>query len=497
MHATTLQRRLPWEPVLIALAPALFAVAIALSVDSPTQTLAIGAGATFVVWVLLSERYERTLAVLLLYLGLLDGFLRMRTGMSELTLVRDVLLWSIAGGALARTLIRRESLRLPPLSGWVALFVAIVLVQLFNPHDGTIVHSFAGVRQHLQFVPLFFLGYLVMRTNHRLRMFLLLLLVVGAANGVVGYVQFNLTPEQLAQWGPGYAERVAGTGDVSGRGFVDARGNRRTRPFGLGSDMGVGGHFGLLALTAGLALIGLSFRRRWGLVAVPLLGGAVLAIVTSQARTVLIGAVLAAFAFIMLGATARRRMSALGGVVVAGMVAFAVVSVLSSNATDGAFDRYRSITPDAVVATSTDYREDDLSLLGGYMADYPLGAGLGSAGPATSVGGRPAGPALNAEGQFNFLVIELGVLGLLAYLGVTLAGLWLAVTRCRLIPDPETRLLLAAIAAPLFAIFVLWISGITSTSSPGAPYFWFATGTLAFWLGGRARLSGARIAPPS
>src|SRR3954462_11089472 len=42
-----------------------------------------------------SERYEWSLAVLLLYVALVDGFVRLTTGIPELTLLRDGLLYAI------------------------------------------------------------------------------------------------------------------------------------------------------------------------------------------------------------------------------------------------------------------------------------------------------------------------------------------------------------------------------------------------------------------
>src|SRR4051812_46037640 len=44
-------------------------------------------------WMFLSERYEATLLVLTLYLGLLDGFLKLKTGSQLTTLGRDLLLY--------------------------------------------------------------------------------------------------------------------------------------------------------------------------------------------------------------------------------------------------------------------------------------------------------------------------------------------------------------------------------------------------------------------
>src|SRR5262249_32601767 len=148
------------------------------------------------------------LALLMLYLGLLDGYLKLASGSSVVTFVRDALLYALVVGQLVRAVARRTPLRVPPLSAWVILFVVLVGVQLFNPADGWPTHSLAGARPHLEFVPLFFLTYAFVRTTRALRVFVVLLLVIATANGVANVVQFHMTPQQLAAWGPGYAERI-------------------------------------------------------------------------------------------------------------------------------------------------------------------------------------------------------------------------------------------------------------------------------------------------
>ena len=71
---------------------------------------AAGLGIVVLLWLFLSERYENTLAVLLLYLGLLDGYLKLRTNSSAITLVRDGALYpvrtSIFQGFLAKPVAR-------------------------------------------------------------------------------------------------------------------------------------------------------------------------------------------------------------------------------------------------------------------------------------------------------------------------------------------------------------------------------------------------------
>jgi len=65
-----------------------------------------------------NERYELSLAVLMLYLGCLDGYLKLNTGWAPMTLVRDGLLFAVVGGILVRKAFRHERLDLPPLSVW-------------------------------------------------------------------------------------------------------------------------------------------------------------------------------------------------------------------------------------------------------------------------------------------------------------------------------------------------------------------------------------------
>src|SRR5262249_24361692 len=154
--------------------------------------------------------------------------------------------------------VRREKVTLPPLTGWVIAWLVVIAVQIANPYNGTLIHSIASVRPHAEFVPLFFLGYLVVRSKTRIRNFLLLLLAIAAVNGVVGLVQQNMSPDQLAGWGPVYEKALKGESSVATRTFADDEGNERNRPFALGGDIGFGGAIGYLAVPAALALLSLA-----------------------------------------------------------------------------------------------------------------------------------------------------------------------------------------------------------------------------------------------
>src|SRR5437879_1220393 len=72
-------------------------------------------GLVVATWLFAIARPAIGVATVLVYVMLIDGFIRLRTGHQSLTLIRDVLLYALAIGLLARSAVRRETHRLPPL----------------------------------------------------------------------------------------------------------------------------------------------------------------------------------------------------------------------------------------------------------------------------------------------------------------------------------------------------------------------------------------------
>ena len=446
--------------------------------------VAVVLGVAGTLWFASTRHTQLALALLVLYLGLLDGYLKLASNSNLVTFVRDILLYAIVVGLLVRATVQGKRLPLPPLSGWVIAFAVLVVIQIPNPHGGTLVHSLAGIRQHLEFVPLFFLAFAFVRTTRALRMFVILLAVIAAANGVAGWVQFRETPQQFASWGPGYAQRVLGTGSFSGGGRAFANGTTSggTRPFGLGSDAGDGGLFGAVAVCGLLALASLALRRRYLLFAVVMSIGAVLAIVTSQGRGVIVASVIIVFAFGLITVTSRSRLTSLLGLALAVTVSvFVVQAIIGSAGSSGV--RYKALSPSSLVQTTNQARGVSIGRIPQNMVTYPFGAGLGVAGPAASApGAQPQAGTLDAETEFSFLTIEIGIAGMLVYTGFVVTLLALGVRRCRHEPDREARVLLAALIAPLAGVLALFLSSNTSTSVPLSPYVWTIGGIISYWL---------------
>jgi hypothetical protein len=434
-----------------------------------------------VLWLFFSERYEVTLAVLLLYLGLLDGFVKLASGSNLATIVRDALLYAVALGAVVRMILRKTPVTLPPFVGLVLAWVAVCVMQLANPSDVSVTHAAAALRQHLEFVPLFFLGYFVLRGERRLAGLLLLLLIVATANGAVGLIQTRLTPGQLASWGPGYAGLVNGTSTRVARVFVNATGQAQIRPPGLGGTDGFGGTVGLLALPAALALLSSARRTvRMGWLLIPGTVLTIVAIVTSQTRTDVVGGVIALIAFLALTLTSRRGLTTLVVTTVIGLAGYGVVSAFVSSSSN----RYSTIAPSKVLGAAISSRQGALALIPTYIADYPLGAGIGSVGPAaaSAIGGSALGRGLSGEDEMVFLLVETGIPGLLVMVAFTITVIG-AGLRLRRMADPQLQRYLMALTAALISLLAVWFVGPVTSDSPTSPFIWLSAGCLAYWYG--------------
>jgi hypothetical protein len=492
VHPVVLDRRIRdiARVALSFLITAAFALAITIGLPSSDAPLVLGAllVTVGVVALMVSSRLEVTVALLVVYLLMVNGPVKLLLGAHEATtVIPDVLIVAVCLGAVMRIVVRRERVQLPPLSGWVLTFVGIVLIEAFNPKTEGVLKVLAGFRQQLQFVPFFFFGYYLMRSRQRFRLLFIIVGVAALANGALAAYQTTLSPAQLASWGPGYHNLIFIPAEGTGTGRVYfSGGEARVRPPGLGSEAGFSGGVGAIALPFCLALLSISRRRRW--IAIVLCLGALLAIITGLGRTQLIGAGIGVVAFtawagIAGGRRMTRPLAALLAVAALGIPAGAfLVSTLHS----GTFKRYESIN---LTSSSTDvHKEGALALIPHDIAASPLGYGLGSVGPAAGIGGRNTqlleGHTLTSETQFNFIVNEDGAPGLVAWVALSAFMIAFVTRGMRKVRDSDMALVLAGTLAPFIGLFFESTTAAFTTSTAAGPYFWFAIGVAAYWLAG-------------
>ena len=165
------------------------------------------------------------------------------------------------------------------------------------------------------------------------------------------------------------------------------------------------------------------------------------------------------------------------------LVTFLVVSALGSQAQSGAFSRYDSIAPSRFLKTTYEYRRGTLAKVPDYATSFPWRRNrdvwAGRRNPPSCF----VRPAECGERADLFSVDRTrSAWAACSFNEINLSLLALSLRGIRRVEDHELRLLLAAVAAPLFALFVTGVAGITTATSPGAPYLWAGAGILAYWL---------------
>jgi hypothetical protein len=489
-HPAVIERRLGdlLMTGMSALIPAVLAIAVTIALPSASLllVLAVIAGAVGIVAMIVCSRLDITVTLLLLYLGLLEGPVKLLTNTRELTAsISDVLIIAVCLGALMRIAVTKERIKMPPLSGWVAAWVVLVVLNAFNPRTEGILHVLGGFRQQLQFVPFFYFGYVLMRSKRRFRQLFVIVGVIALANGVVAAYQTELSPAQLASWGPGYHNLIYPPGSGSGRVYF-SEGEARVRPPGLGAEAGTSGAVGHVALPMALALLALSRRRKkW--IAMLFALGAIMAVVVGLGRLQLIGAGLGVLAFVGLAMLSGRQFTrTLGTILAVVVLAIPVGAIVVSSLRSGTFKRYESI---GTSSQTTLHKEAAWSKIPKYVEVSPFGFGLGNSGAVSGFGGNAnknliEGHGLTSETEYNVLVKELGLPGLILWPLLAIYVSLLVARRIRRVRDPELAICLAGTIAAFVALPIEGSSAFISGGVAGGAYYWFAIGVAAYWLCG-------------
>jgi hypothetical protein len=187
----------------------------------------------------------------------------------------------------------------------------------------------------------------------------------------------------------------------------------------------------------------------------------------------------------------RRRQTVLLGFSVA--VLWAFIALFVSHTSAGLLSRYEQISTGEFSAN----RGASLSLIPTYLADYPFGDGLGRVGPAGGFGGDPGDT--NAENEFNLLITEVGIPGLVIMLTLWLRTLGDGMRLARSTKG-DYGADLAALMAGLTACACIWVAASTTVASPTSPFFWLVAGVVGAELArtgatARRRTAATRVAP--
>jgi hypothetical protein len=249
------------------------------------------------------------------------------------------------------------------------------------------------------------------------------------------------------------------------------------RPFGLGSEIGAAGELAWFGLVAALALVmtrGSTVLKAFGVLGI---AGGVLAIVTSESRGVILVGVFALLCYGVLATASRYLARSLGTLLLGGLMVLLVVTALSSHATSSTL-RVRGLNPSQVAGTILSQRGNSLVVTPSLAVTFPFGLGLGRVGPAAGFSGSASGQ--NAENEFNYLIDEIGTVGLIIFLTLWVRVVIDGLRLVRSTFDADLRAHVAVLVTGLLALAFAWFYQTPSVATPTAPLFWTLAGIIAW-----------------
>ena len=413
----------------------------------------------------------------------MDGTIRGVVGSSALSIVaRDIVLGIIVVGWGAQRLQTRlqSPLRWPPGSLLVVLFVINCLLQIFNPYSLGIVQSIGGLKLHLSPIPVFFVGYDVIRRRGQVRSLFVFLTLASLVIGLVSFVQYFEGQNWTWAHFPGTKEAMSQSIHATQAGATISK-IASFKPPGTTAFGGGTAAYVSIAFPLTFALLMLPRKDKFsramkaGLLAI-LLAFIVIMLVNGL-RSALVSAiaeVLTAGAFI--GGRLRSRILigvALCGVL--GLIAFTYSEGLSQG---GVTDRYASTFANPVQELHRDRRTffDDAAFI---TTNSPLGVGLGRILAGTGRFGTNDNSldfVVYSESYLGEIMYETGLPGGLLISVIAIAFVLRGYSALAQISDATDRFLLTAILGILVVTFANFFVTPVLIAPPGSVLFWLLGG---------------------
>lgn len=375
-------------------------------------------------------------------------------------LYKDFLILALYLAVLAPDLNRVFNLT-PTAAGlnWsLAIFAIVVGVYLLVPTPVTVMSKLVAVKQRLYYVPLVYVGYLFLATSEDLRRLVLVAAVSAIPVSIFGIYLYFEGPDALVRLGATYSAIIY-TPSAAGASYWRVPGTF-TSPGQYGAYLA----FNLVIVAGLVAARGVPRVVRIVLgIAIVLI---VLAMLTSGSRAaMLVASASVALAFMMSGRLTRVGLWSLG--------LYAVLAYGFVVLGPGVRERFGSIASYEHVERFQRTYFGQLFLP--RLLESPGGLGLGTA----TIGARHFSEfreVILMESYLGILAVEMGVLGLVAFLLVVWQILRLVVRfRALMAASPEGVLWLAMVSYLVQGCAILPVStGLDST--PTNLYFWFVLG---------------------
>lgn len=402
--------------------------------------------------------FNRRLLYFILIYTCVEGLVVNVTFPSKIGYVAKDVLIALAGGLMLMDNQGQPFGSLRRLALALGLFGLIQTAYLVAPAgDLPLIARLVGLKMRLLYVLMMLLGYRFVRTAADVYMLLAVLILAAVPVSLFGIYLYFSGPAALQAIGGSYSAVIySTTGDWRVPGTFNSPGQ-----YGLYLT------FNSLLAVGLLLLPGLSVRMRaflWSSLALM-----TLATLASGSRSPMILTVAGA-GMVMLG------LGRLGRVVSMGVGVYVVLAIGFATLGAGVEERVGSIASGEHIERFNRTYFGQLFIP--KMMETPMGLGLGAA----TIGARhftEFGEVILVESYFGIIAVETGVLGLLAILGVSAAGVAFVL---------KARLTMrAAPAGPIwyalasFVLIVLLLGPVSTPldSAPGNVYFWVSLGIVA------------------
>ncbi|GEM_PF-3475980 len=393
-----------------------------------------------------------------------EGFIKHKLGYALLTYVfKDFLMIVMISAWLLKALTgrhgeyRRTVLDIP-----LVLFAALCLIQIFNPNFENWVISIAGIKVHLIYIPLCYMGYYLLQDRPGLIRLTHLFSILAVIMGLYGIIQYLQGPEAVSSLGSSFAEIIRkDTWWAGSRHYF--------RPMSFAATGGLASSFYMIGFPF-VALSTILSRHAWG----KALGGISLLIlmvalvltgVRSSLLSLMVTGILISIIF------SRRMLVPLALVIAVGLA-------VGMNLGGGQIE-HRMASMSNPYKSFMINRMRFITIVPELVSNYPVGIGLARTGAAAGALSKfyPQYERMTIDNYLASMVFETSLLGAFFILIIFLIILYQGAVIIRRSSGEFRAAAIALYAVPL-SIFIVGFSGPTLTIAPHNIYFWLSTGLL-------------------
>ncbi len=433
----------------------------------------------------LSVRDPRNgLILFLLEASLLEGpWKNFSYGMSLKWLVyiiRDLLLYATFLNFLKskKRLLSRDVLRQhPPFTGIILIYVLNIIIQILNPYNFNHTSAIAGSRMFWEMLPLYWMGFYLMREKRSFKILFMLCLLCGFLNSVTTILQYVWGKAKVSLICEGYSVMI----------FKWGRGLGKTlRPPGLGPDMGFGGMYIAQTITMLITLFILKASEKQkkgplllaGLIALGIINLAGLIASASRSAMVLSFILLIVFIFARKELIRKRPLK----IFIFLVLLFSLIMPYLFNSFKMAAKRYETVKSPVVLLrtiaeTEKDRWEQSFVLPFRYSVKFFLGNGLGKVGPGAGLFSEGKVGQINAENTINLSLAEIGTIGTLLWILFHIVIIKRGFHNFIHIKDPELKWYVAVPFTYMISALTFWQFNQLIVFPQNAA-FWFMSGIL-------------------